>query len=116
MFQRQEYADVARTRVQRTDEGDHEQGPELRLTGESEPGGYHQDRGGKQQLPVPETVSPASDSDGRGGGSQQGGCAEYAHFPGAETESQQIGGKQHGNIAIDERTQSARDKQQPRLT
>ena len=49
MLQRQEHADVARTRIERADEGDEQQRPERRQAGEAEAGGDHQQRRAEQQ-------------------------------------------------------------------
>ena len=60
-----------------------------------------------------ETVAPGAHGKGRQRRPEQGRGAQDAHFPDAEPERQQIGGQQHGDVAVAECAQRPANQQQP---
>ena len=115
MLERQKDAHVARGRVERADEGDDEQRPEVVEHSEAEAGEDHEQGSGDQQHA---RVAPdAGEPDGQGeqGRAEQGGRGQHAHMQGVEAEQQQIGRQDDADEAVARGPQPAGGKEQPGL-
>jgi hypothetical protein len=110
LFQRQEDADVARRRIERTHEGDEHEWPEPADRSEANPCRQHQETRCEQQLPNTGVGSVEADGQRQQRRSQQRCGGQYADPQGIETKSEQIGGQQHADAAVGKRTHPARDQ------
>ncbi|GAB4435872.1 MAG: hypothetical protein OHK0026_00560 [Rhodocyclaceae bacterium] len=115
MFQRQEYADIARAGIERSGEGHEQERPELRQSGEREPRRGHQQGCGEQQPALRKPMPPCAHRQRGQRRSEQGGGGHQAHFPPARAESEQMGGQEDGDIAVAERAQRPAREKQPGL-
>ncbi len=115
MFQRQEDTDIAGAWVHRADEGNEQERPEVRETGEQQAGAAHQPGGGEQQLALRITAPPLAHRQRHQRRAEQRRRADQPDVPHAQTERQQVDGQQNGDIAVGEGPQRATDQEPPRL-
>ncbi len=111
MLQRQEHADVAARRIQRSHQRDQQQRPEVGEQGETETGECHQHRRSQQQAAVVVAPGMQPDREREQAGTDEGGGRDDAHVQRAEAESQQIQRQQQAHVAVAERAQALRDEQ-----
>ena len=111
MLEREEHAHVAGARVDRAEEGDDEQRPERRDAGEADPGCGHQQRRAEQQDAGRPAVTDGTHGQCRHGRTGERGRAEEADVELAEAERKQVGGQQHGDVAVGKGAQAASDEE-----
>jgi hypothetical protein len=115
LLERQEDADVSRGRVERAEEGDDEQGPEVLEPGEGDPGQRHQRGGPDQQPPTRGAVGvePYEKREEGRAGERRG--RDHAGLERAVAEIEEIDRQQQTHEAIADRPQAARGEQKARL-
>ena len=107
----QKDADVAARRVQRADDRDHQQRPEVGRDCKAEAGGRHQCRGGEQQRAEIEAMRVMADDERQRSRAQQRARRDDADLERRESERQQVHRQQQADEAVPERAKPARNEQ-----
>jgi hypothetical protein len=115
MLERQKDAHVARGRIERADEGDDEQWPEVVESSETEAGQDHEQGSGDQQRARVAPDGGEPDSQGQQSRAEQRGRGQHAHTDGIEAEQQQIGRQDNADEPVARGPQPAGGKEQPGL-
>jgi hypothetical protein len=103
VFERQEDADIAARRVQRSDKGNHEQRPEAFKSGKSQSRHGHQETRGEQAAAAGDPVGNQPDGQRQQGRAQQRGGRNRPDTQGIVTEAREMEWQQDRDVAVTER-------------
>jgi hypothetical protein len=115
LFERHENAGIAGGRVHRADKGDDKQRPEIRDHRKAGPGRRHQHRRGEQQPTSRIAIGNPPDPQRQQGGADQRAGHDRTDRQRAESERDEVDGKQQRDKAIAERPHAARRQDTQRI-
>lgn len=114
LLERQEEADVARRRVDRSDRGDDEERPEPGRDRDRGAGERHQHRAGEEQRTRLQPMRQEADRERRGGRAEEGRGRDRADFGRPEPALRQVDGEEKADEAVAEAAHAARRENEAR--
>ncbi len=107
LLERGKYADIAGRGIERADEGDDQQRPEIGGEHDGGAGRGHQQRGGQQQTAAAIAMGDHADGERHDAGAEQGGGDDEADVERAESEQLQVERQQQAHEAVAESARPA---------
>ncbi len=111
----EEDADITGRGVERADEGDQQQRPEVVDEGEPEPGDDGEHRAADEQFAQVQPVGDQPDQQGERGRAEHGGGGDHADLHRAESQLDQVQRQQHADEAVAKGAHTARGQQGARV-